>query len=173
MMIQRCPECGYAAYDLSEPAGAVATFVRSAAYQSMRANESVPELASTYLCRALIEERAGAPADAGWAALSAAWACDDEASIEAAMYCRERAIELFRSAGASGARFASEAAAEHAILADLLRRTGRFDECQGECMAGLAAAGELPEGLLELQIALVERGDTAAHSADELVSLAE
>jgi hypothetical protein len=88
--IMRCEECGYAAPDLSEaPEGLTRDELPTkgsgpGAYQSL--------LAVLWDCRSMVCERYGRFDESGWAALSAAWACDDSEADEPAVSYRKRAI---------------------------------------------------------------------------------
>lgn len=89
--VQRCEGCGYAAPSIgSAPPGAGET-VESVVYQGVLDRSKLPALARAYFCAALVEESAGRDEAAGWAFLSAAWACDDAGSARHARSCRERA----------------------------------------------------------------------------------
>ena len=75
--IQCCNHCGYCAPDIGRAEGPASEIVPSAAYKTIGDDHSLPELARHWLCWSRIAEQSGEPSEAGWAALSAAWACDD------------------------------------------------------------------------------------------------
>jgi hypothetical protein len=137
--IKRCTHCGYCAPDLAHASPLATQLVKSAAYQAQRRDLNYPALANTFLCWAMIEEASQNYAGAAWAAISAAWACDDGINQVAADLCRSRAVELIKQAQAEGGSFAEEKpGAEEAILSDLLRRSGQFDQVEPVCQEGLA-----------------------------------
>jgi hypothetical protein len=103
------------------------------------AGRDMPVLARDFLRCAQIAQAVGQPAEAGWARLQAAWACDDAGAAEEAAACRDLAVERFRAAIASEPVF-SEGAREHGTcLAECLRRNGRFDEAVHACDVALTA----------------------------------
>jgi len=137
--IKRCTRCGYCAPDIAHGSPLATQVVKSAAYQAQRKDINYPALANTFLCWAMIEQASRNYAGAAWAAISAAWVCDDKIDEIAADLCRLRAIEFIRQAKAEGESLAEEEpGAEEAILCDLLRRSGQFDQAKPVCQEGLA-----------------------------------
>lgn len=170
MQIQACPACGYCAPDVSEALPEAAAEVARPEYQAQLRQPDFPYLANLFLCWSRIAEAAGRYAEAGWAVVRAAWACDDEGPSRAgaAVKCRDRAIVLFEQARQQREPFAHEPGAEEAILADLLRRSGRFDEAQTMAEAGLARQPPSTMArILHYQRRLCQRRDTAAHTVEE------
>ncbi len=167
--MHRCPTCGYCAPNLSEgPAAVAAQVVGLERYGRQLEDEGYPELANRFLCHSMISEAANDPVGAGWAALRAAWACDDAGADGAATRCRERALEFFRRLYESGGRFANDIGTEEAIIADLLRRTGRFDEVAEICRLGLARSpNEVIGKVLRYQQTLAARADSQCHTVGE------
>lgn len=103
-----------------------------------RSNASYPELANKFLCQSIIEGAAKDYSRAGWSALRAAWACDDAGKAQAATNSRIEVIRLFQLARKKGQSFAENPAVEDAILADILRRSGKFEQVLNACQEGLA-----------------------------------
>ena len=117
----------------------------------------------------MIAEEAGLPVEAGWAAPNAAWACDDEQYVEGAERARNRAAALFESVVRSGQKFSETPGGDAAILADILRRCGRFAEAMEHCTAEVPP--KAPESLaagLAFQRFLCERRDRQRYSFGEL-----
>jgi hypothetical protein len=75
--IQRCPECGYCARDISVDSGSAREVARNEAYLALLKREDHPEVTRQYLCASLILSVDGDDAGAGRAALKGAWAADD------------------------------------------------------------------------------------------------
>lgn len=169
--IRRCPSCGYCAPQVSEGPQEAKELIACEAYRQQLDDPSYPELANRFLCWALIQERAGSDARAGWAALHAAWACDDQGASEAARRCRLRALELFRRSQAKGRPFIEGRGAEQILLADLLRRSGRFEEVEAVCEEGLRAnPNKLVREVLAFQKRLALLKDDRAHRIEEAVT---
>jgi hypothetical protein len=132
--VQRCEGCGYAATSIGvAPPGAVET-VGSVVYRGVLERSKLPSLARTYFCAALVEESAGRDEGAGWAFLSAAWACDDAGATRHARSCRERAAEMLTRALDNGALEMPRGVAQ-TLVAELWRRAARADEALAACEA--------------------------------------
>jgi len=173
LSIQRCPYCGYCAPKVSRFSERASETIRSEKYLHQLKDQRYPRLANSFLCWAIIREEVGSYAEGGWAAIHAAWICDDW-KPESAASCRNRAIELFQNAKAKGDSFAQDVGVEEAILADLFRRSGQFDEVKPVCEAGLSKKPkEVTEHVLVYQIALAARQDTGCHTIGQAVEYAE
>ncbi len=189
--VQRCPNCGYCAPDISTGPDIAKQIVQSPEYIAQRDHQIVASpdlqdsvtLANSFLCRALIAAAAGEFSNAGWATLHAAWTCDDMiqpdsaddgqidlAAAEAAVDCRKRAITYFLQAREHGKSFTGEAGGEELILADLYRRTGQFAQVERICEDGLPrASSETIQRLFHVQSTLASRQDTRCYTiADAL-----
>ena len=171
LQVQCCPVCGYCAWEITEAPPDAKRVVSRQDYQALLRDLRFPYLARMFLCLARIEEAAGNLSNAGWAALHAAWACDDAGPdfASAAVECRNRAVALFLKARKQGQPFLPEPGAEEALLVDLLRRAGRFDEAEAEIQRGLEkAASNFLRRLLMFQRRLCRAQDTRVHRMDEV-----
>ncbi len=169
--LQQCPSCGYAAPRLDAGHGHdVEPIVRSAGYAAVRASPALPPAARPFACHALILEELGHLADAGLASLHAAWACDDAGEADAARACRARALDMWEHGKHQGLAFADDHAQEFCLVADVLRRAGRMDEALVAVREGSLLPGLPPilAAILAFQLDLIQRGDQAAHSLDEI-----
>jgi hypothetical protein len=170
--IERCPACGYSVPDLSDLTEGAGDVVRTPAYRDVLRDTAPPALATSFLCYALLLEHRARYAEAGWAAVHAAWACDDEGSPTASR-CRERAVQLFRMAQDLRQSIALQPGAAEGILADLLRRSGHDNEALRVCREGLALDPvPLVAAVLRFQRILVERGDRGAHTVTDAMEAA-
>ncbi len=166
--IHTCPSCGYCAPDLSDGDRAFEAVVRSEEYRNTLENPSTPRLAGQFLCWMLLEESRKEYEKAGWGAIHAAWACDDAGVGEWAARCRERASELLMRAREMGQWFAEDAGLEEAILVDLLRRAGRFEEALRLCEDRLSKEpDETVKVILLYQKALIGKSDNGRHTLAE------
>lgn len=146
--VQTCPHCGYVYTDIRTAAPPVIGVVRSDAYQTQQRDQTVPELARRFLCHSILEEALGNLAEAGWASLHAAWACDDVPTTEAASRCRRRALAFFQRAADNGLRISEQEYAEYPLLTDLMRRVREFEKALEYCARGrqvLRSARRLPK----------------------------
>ena len=74
--VQRCPNCGYCATDISLDYPLADQVLRSAAYEKILHKRSMPEKARQFLAWALILELNEESGGAGWASVHAAWVCE-------------------------------------------------------------------------------------------------
>jgi hypothetical protein len=167
--IQRCSHCGYCAPDIRRTHEKAAEIVPTDRYKQVVEDRSLPKLARAWLGWSLIAEEGGEGVEAGWAALSAAWACDDAGRSEDGERCRIRAATLFQAVIQAGQKFSPEAAGDAAILADILRRCGRFAEAKEFC--AIEVGPETPEQIaagLAFQRLLCEREDRRGYCFHDL-----
>ena len=172
--IQRCPSCSYCAPDISDGPEIATKVVKSEAYLKQGDDSSYPELANKFLCWAIIKEAKGDNSGAGWAAVRAAWACDDSNTESAAKESRKRAVAFFEKARGDGSSFADGLGVQEAILADLLRRSGQFDKVETVCQTGLEEGPEaMVKTILHFQQSLARRKDTGCYTVAEAVEFAD
>lgn len=169
--VSRCEFCGYCADDLSAQRPAVCDAVQSEEYQALLADDFFPALARTFLCYALLLSRMHRWADSGWSCLHAAWACDDAGNDRAATQCRTWAIERWRRAKELGESFGDDIGSEFALVADVYRRVGMFEEATVACTEGLDVEDLPPmlEQILRRQLVLTQTRATAAYSLATLL----
>jgi hypothetical protein len=166
--IQRCPNCGYCAPKLSDESAAATSAMQSDRYAETLQNADLPEAAQAFFCYSIIKESEEQFAAAGWASVQAAWQCDDKALEGAAVDYRMNAVRLFRLARDREDEFVDIPGGEAALLTDLLRRAGRFDEARNECVqVDGAAVEDVIKSLLDYQLVLVNAGDQGSHTVAE------
>jgi hypothetical protein len=169
--LQVCERCGYAAEDISKASSQAAAVVDTEEFQQLRIEEPVPSAARPFILYAHLLEKLHQSADAGWSYLHAAWNCDDASDEEAAALCRIRAIEMWKRGKAAGESFGDDMASEFALITDVYRRTGQFEQATVACAEGLDIEDMSPalEAVLRRQMVLIQSHDTAAHSIKELL----
>ena len=166
--VQRCPHCGYCASHVAERRPKAARAVGRRAYKAQLSDPAYPELANSFLCQALIESAGEDYSAATWVLLHAAWVCDDAGRIEQAIACRERAAEMLALAEEHGQQVGKPEGASTAILVDLLRRSGRFEDARQALAARPEGiADEAVVRVLEFEASLVDQNDTACHTIAE------
>ena len=94
LWVQQCPDCGYVARDVSEPAVISRDYLLSEDYLTCECNDFLSPLAERFYRRYLIALREGNRKIAFSAILQAAWACDDAGDEENAVFCRRLALDL-------------------------------------------------------------------------------
>ena len=170
--VAECPRCGFCAGDVSQAPAGVRDIVGSAEYRQQLDNVILPEPARRFLCYALILEKLHQWADAGWSCLHAAWACDDTGARDSAAACRAMAVERWKRGKEVGQSFSADLASEFALVTDLYRRIGEFEEAAVACAEGLDLEDVPPaiEAMLRRQRVLIQQRDAAPHSMAELQS---
>jgi hypothetical protein len=167
--VKRCPSCGYCAPDPGKAPEGAADVVKLPRYRWQLDARKFPGIANTFLCWSIIQEDLSAPARAAWAALHAAWACDDEEADVPARICRRRAADLLRRAWDQDERLAPRAWADEALLVDMLRRAGRFREARTVATEVLEGnPGALIAGIMRFQVRLITATDRRAHTVAEV-----
>jgi len=169
VQVQECPACGYCARDLSEAPDAASEIVNSVRYTELRLATTPCDLARRFLLASLVEEHAANLPAAGWSAVRAAWACDDDNDPAGALESRERAIALFRSAADQGERFGEDVSSEIAVLADILRRAERFEEAIAVSESALPDCAGVVGSVLAFQVSLSRAGDSRAYTVSHAV----
>lgn len=168
LWIQRCPSCGYCAPEIAEGEAADKEIVSSDAYKAQLNNSAFPETSNSFLCHSLVMENRKSFADAGWAAVFAAWICDDNNFPESASYCRAKAIDFFKAARESGQVFADTTDREALYFIDLHRRRADFDQASELCDAELD--NEHSDHVFDLfyfERELIDRKDSTTHTVAE------
>ncbi len=128
--VQRCPNCGYCAPDISKAHPEAASVIKTKVYKEQLSKISLPELANNFICESIIEEAVGDFASAAWSLIHAAWTCDDENEINLAKEYRSKAIDMIFRAVENGQKISNQQGAEIVLLVDLMRRAGRFSEAK-------------------------------------------
>lgn len=178
VQIQACGACGYCAPSIADelPAGAELTMQR-AAYMATLQRRDWTTTACQMACWGLIAEGAQRWPEAGWAALKAAWCCDDADKPVAAAALRETAADRFERGMLVQQPPCSERGASQALLADLWRRAGHFDIALAMAGNGLALHALDPLGrpvldMLRCQVALARRSDADRHTIHDAERMA-
>ncbi len=166
--VQRCPACGYCASDISSVDPEARALTRSEKYLGQLNNDKYPDLANSFLCKAMIDLEAKRFAEATWALINAAWVCDDNNCPEGANACRRMAADMLVQAEDAGQQVAEPVGAGKAILVDLLRRSGQMDRALGTIKSACAStSNEIILGGLAYQQKLVEKQDATCHTIEE------
>lgn len=173
--MQQCPECGYAAADISSVHEAAADLIPTDAYQRLRFDSTFPDAARPFLCHALILQQVRQFADAGWTALHAAWIGDDAAgdtSADPATKARNLAIDYWKQGKRAGQSFGEEVE-EFTLVTDVLRRAGRFEEALIAANEALDSEDlpELFDHILRFEKTLILKRDPAGYRLDQVPGL--
>jgi hypothetical protein len=170
--IERCHSCGYCAGNIEEASEETNEIVRSSEYRGLLENPVYPRLAASFLCAALVYADLGEEAAAAQRAIEAAWVCDDAGAIDAATQCRLRAVDLLRESEAEGDELYSDPATEYAVIVDLLRRSGRFDEAVAQADAAFPFADAEVAAVLAFSRSLAVACDLRSYTVADAVAAA-
>jgi len=166
--IQRCPSCGYCSSDVTKFDARFRPVIAGTAYRLQLADVRYPDIASTFICAAMLDEASGRRDGAGWAYLHAAWTLDDAKKDELACLCRSKAADRFLALTTDGHPFAQQPSASEAILTDCLRRAGRGAEALRVIERALSEnCVDIIAKILVLERSLIQRGDTGGHLVQE------
>ena len=169
-LIQKCPECGYCAPDISKGESITKDIVESNSYQDQLHDTSYPELANSFLCYSLLLNSEGKYTNAAWACIRAAWVCDDDNNQESAKKSRLKAIDFFQLAKQEDQMTnPDQPGAEEVLLADLHRRSGQFTSAYEICEEGLMKNPEkLIVNILEFQKKLIKKKDMDCYTLEDI-----
>ena len=169
--VQRCPDCGYCAFDVSVFAEKSRSILESPGYQAQLKDSSIPELASSFICAGLLYEEAEQLAESGWSFLRAAWVFDDADLVEQSQIWRSRAADLFIRSMDAAAPIIEQDGASEIVLAECLRRSGRdLDALRIIQRAKTQNPPEIFRRVLEFQLKLVQAGDLKVHTLAEVLA---
>jgi hypothetical protein len=169
LWIQRCPSCGYCAPEIAKGDEIDSAVLQSEAYRTQLYNAEFTETANAFLCHSLIMRHRGLPADAAWAAVFAAWICDDNNYPESALFCRRTALTLFLAARDLSIDFADSKEQEAVYLIDLYRRCGNFAASLALCDEEIGK--QHSDAILDVlcfEKDLIEKSDSAIHSTAQV-----
>ena len=178
--IQECPECGYAANEISDRLEISPEFLKSEEYRSCDGLKFKSGLAVLFYRQYMIRMKSKFSGSAFDAVLHAAWCCDDADDPENARHCRELAIPLLTKDIESEKAYLDDIIAYQAqsqdpdpwstniqeklnnmliMKADLLRRAGQFDRLITE-YENVRFSEPLLEKILAFEIEKAKQQDT-------------
>jgi len=156
--LQQCPNCGYAAPDITRAHPAKIEAVAAAPFRALIADTMHPPLARRFLAWAHVLEETGALHAAAEATLHAAWVADDLHRPDLARAWRRDAVALWRA----GPPLEAE---QNVRIIDALRRAEAWDDAAAT--AETLAASDPPEAVAQvvaLELRLIAAGDSGRHT---------
>jgi hypothetical protein len=170
--VQRCPNCGYSSSDITRATEKTKPVIESAEYRAQLENKDFPDLANSFLCKAMIAEKFGNFAAAAMATIHAAWTCDDAEYEESAKKCRINAFKLLKKSTKKGDCFTQQNGGDIAIMTDLLRRSGQFEGALALIEENLDKITDYSiKKVLIFQIRLIFNSDTRCHAISECAEI--
>jgi len=161
--IDRCPNCGYVANDLTKPILVPEAFLKSEQYLSFGDHEPVSELGGFFIQRGRISSCAGDAESAMNDYLYAAWCADDTSDEYWSKQARLLSLEEMEKLGSI---------TDETILAqkaDLLRKTGQFEQLIAE-YESKNFEDELIAKIIVFQLMKAEEQDTRTVTVDEAIA---
>lgn len=174
--VRRCPSCGYCGFYIDKVEPETRDLVFSKKYKEQLNNFERPELANSFICKALIEENLGDYLHALSSAKNAAWVCDDLDEYNAAKKCRLRAVYIINKAEKEGLldQISDQDGYSVYMKVELLRRAGLFDEAKGVIEKRKSEIkDEVILTVLEFQEELINSKDESNHKFSEVTELKE
>lgn len=168
--VEKCSSCGYCVADIDKVLKNAKETISGSAYKAQLLNSNFPELANKFLCRMLIEDKAGEHKAEIYSAICAGWASDDAKMASAASAARELSIQRILAMNAKNEHYAAQKGADELLISDMYRRNGEFEKAGRTIEKGLALEPEnIIKTILKFELELIEKKDTAVHKVSEAV----
>jgi len=171
--VNRCPSCGYCAYDLAAGYNSFKNTLKSELYLNQLNNPEYPELANTFLCISMLFAGDKYYAIAVISAIQASWVCDD-LQPDQAINCRRKALEYYELVKSEGQSLTTNPICDQLVIADLLRRCNEFDKSIKivEDTFSPKLEANIQQGLI-YEKHLAENRDAKCHTFEEAKEYAE
>jgi hypothetical protein len=170
LWVEKCSACGYCAADINKLLNNAKETISDSAYKAQLSNANFPELANKFLCRMLIEDKAGEHRAAIYSAICAGWASDDAKMASAALAARELSIRRILDLNAKTERYSAQKGADELLISDMYRRNGQFEKAGQIIEKGLSLELEdVVKTILKFELELVGKKDTTVHLISEAI----
>jgi hypothetical protein len=168
--VEKCSSCGYCANDVGKLLENAKKTISDSAYKTQLSNPGFPELVNKFLCRMLIEDKAGEHKAAIYSAICAGWASDDANMASAASAARQLSIQRILDLNARNEHYVAQKGADELLISDMYRRNGEFEKAGRTIEKGLTLEPEdIIKAILKFELELVEKKDTTVHKISEAV----
>lgn len=161
--IQECPNCHYAARNISQNPDKISSYcLHDAEYLKILNDKSIDKVAKSFILAAILKERAMKFKESGMLYLNAAWVYDDLKNNEKAKEARmNAAIDLMCHAKETRDIEA------FVLAADIYRRAEMFEDAERIIEKNLESLQTMQKTLL-LEQELVKKHDASRHTQMEL-----
>jgi hypothetical protein len=167
--LHECPTCKLVCPDIANPPQGAAAALTQPEYLALVADKKNSDPVRKFRAWAYLAEKSGLDAEAGFAHLHAAWVADDAKNKNLADLQRHMAVTKLAAARDKKQVYPRQLGAAEALLADLWRRTGNWDQAVHEAERGKSVTDQgFIAALCELQITLATKHDAAVHTTDEV-----
>ncbi len=161
--IQECPHCGYISESLDDETSVTREWLEQEDFTSCGGRKFLSKLATRFYKYYLINVADDNERDAFYAALHAAWACDDERETDNAIHCRQCALAELEKILADP----NTPEDMHVVKTDLLRRTGQFEALISD-YTGKQFSKELLNQIVAFQIEKAHQHDTQCYRIQDV-----
>lgn len=169
LWVQECPNCKLICPAIATPPVGAKEALTQPEYLALVTDKKVPDQVRKFRAWAYVAEKTGLDADAGFAHLHAAWVADDAKNTSLANVQRHMAVVKLSAARDQKKVYPRQLGGAEALLADIWRRTGNWDEAVHEAERGKSITDQgFVEALCELEITLARKHDAAAHTTDDV-----
>ncbi len=167
--VQECPTCKLICPDLANPPVGAGEVLAHPDYVAMTADKTAHPLVRKFRAWAFVAEKTGMQADAGFAHLHAAWVADDAKDSGLANMQRHMAAMHLAAGRDRGTVYGRQKGAAEALLADVHRRMGRWDDAIHEAERGKSVTDQpFVDALCDYEIALANKHDAGVHTTNEV-----
>jgi hypothetical protein len=167
--LHECPTCKLICPNLASPPQGAAAVLMQPEYLALAADKKVPDSVRKFRAWAYLAEKTGLDDDAGFAHLHAAWVADDARNKDLADLQRHMAVTKLAAARDKKMVYPRQRGGAEALLADIHRRSGNWDEAVHEAERGKSITDqEFVAALCDLKISLAQRHDAGAHTTDDV-----
>ena len=139
-------------------------------YKEQLNDPTYPELANSFLCKAIVDREFKALVAMTLAFMRAAWVCDDSGHLDQARVCRQKAADMLVIAEDNGKKVSNQEGTDTAILVDLLRRSGQIEQARKAIEARRGGiTEEVITRILDFQATLLDNNDVFCHTIAEVI----
>lgn len=167
--LQECPNCRLVCQAIDSPPPGAPEILADPKYLAIANDSFADPVVRKFGSWAYLAAALNLMADAAFAHLHIAWLADDQRNPALAKAARSIAVTKLAALRNEGQLYPSQPGAAEALLADLWRRIGEFDNAIYEASrcASVAKESNLTK-LCSLQTTLAMRGDANVHKMDEM-----
>lgn len=162
---EKCPACGYVAYDIERETTIQKDWLASEQYVHCEGHHFASSLAAEFYQIYLTAKETGNCQDAFNASLNAAWASDDCCDTENAALCRILAIPFLMEEISQNPQMAETLTI---VLADVLRRAGKFDQLI-EQYTDMVFSEDILNQICQFQLEKAKQKDTACYRVSDVI----
>ncbi len=170
--VQRCPQCGYCSSAIDKKIEGSEKIITEGGYKDILSDKNFSALANSFRAKAYLYERLENNTNSAWAMIHAAWVCDGEKSKDSASQCRLKAFKLIQKVTDNGELMIKQAGGTYALSADLLRRSGMYEQASEVITKGFNSnPADIILQLLKVEKLLVENKNDLCYTMEDASKL--